>query len=284
LGDLGFDNLSIQAIIKLLKINLKPMLVYAAITPHPPIIVPGIGQEKDLAQVAKTIKSLEMMNRDLKKIKPDTVIVISPHAQISYFSFLINQSSILDGSFSGFGLNKKFKFNNDRDLVREIKNQVKDKGLEIKSVKDELDHGSLVPLYYLTQELKVDLVVLSFSMLSLNHHFKYGGLISEVIEKSDKKIAVIASGDLSHKITDDAPAGYSPYGAEFDKKLIKLLKLGNSYRIVNMEEELIDEAGECGLRSIVIALGCLGKVEFKFEELSYEAPFGVGYLTGRFNL
>jgi aromatic ring-opening dioxygenase LigB subunit len=42
---------------------------------------------------------------------------------------------------------------------------------------------------------------------------------------------------------------------------------------------LVQSAGECGLRSIVILMGALDGLKVKPEILSYEGPFGVGYLV-----
>ena len=47
-----------------------------------------------------------------------------------------------------------------------------------------------------------------------------------------------------------------------------------------MNPDLIREAGECGYLSIIILLGLLSEIKgSKFKSLSYEGPFGVGYLV-----
>jgi len=92
---------------------------------------------------------------------------------------------------------------------------------------------------------------------------------------------VIASGDLSHRLSPSAPAGYSPKGEIFDNLLKELLSSKDTSGILNLDKELVEEAGECGLRSIMILLGILEKQNYKFKLLSYEAPFGVGYMVTR---
>ena len=49
--------------------------------------------------------------------------------------------------------------------------------------------------------------------------------------------------------------------------------------ILNLDLDFVEAAGECGLRSILILLGALDGLNWKPEILSYEAPFGVGYLV-----
>jgi len=54
-------------------------IVFAAIAPHPPIILPSVGSEKDRIQVKKTINALEDLGKNLEKKNPDSIIISSPH-------------------------------------------------------------------------------------------------------------------------------------------------------------------------------------------------------------
>ncbi len=196
----------------------------------------------------------------------------------------ITASKELAGDFAQFGdLKTTMSFENDLEIVGAIKEAALKNSVPADLVDiPQLDHGSLVPLYYLTQNHRSTKVVpIAFSFMNLQTHFRFGQIIDETIKKSDKKIAVVASGDLSHRVTPDAPAGYSPRGKEFDEKLINLLEKNDSEEILSMNPGLIEEAGECGLRSIIILLGVLSGLKYKFAILSYEAPFGVGYLVAK---
>ncbi|MBD3244887.1 MAG: AmmeMemoRadiSam system protein B [Candidatus Moranbacteria bacterium] len=257
------------------------MLNYAAITPHPPIIIPGIGGKDNLEKVKATIDSLKILNKDFKKKNPDTIVIVSPHSKVDFNVFNLNLAEELVGDFSDFGLNRRIKFENDLDLASKIIKSSKDREIELNTHRSLLDHGVWVPLYYLTQDLNCKVINLSFCFKSLIEHYDFGRFLSEVFEKTGKKIAFVASGDLSHRLTPDAPAGFSQKGKEFDKKLIKFLKQKNKKGILNFDQNLIEEAGECGLRSIVILLGILDKKDYRVEVLSYEGPFGVGYLSAR---
>lgn len=256
------------------------MLNFACVTPHPPIIVPGIGKPEDLKLAKKTISAMEKLGTELEKEKPDTILLISPHAQMNYHTFVVNSAPKLAGSFLDFGLDMDFEFENNIDLVEDIVSAANDKNIPVHLHESFLDHGTLTPLYYLAKTIKPKLVQLAFSMMDYQKHYEYGKLIGEVLRKSKKKIAVVASGDLSHRLIPSAPAGYSPRGRDFDEKLIKLLSEEDVKGILNLDENLIGEAGECGLRSIIILLGILDG-NYKFDILSYEGPFGVGYLTAK---
>ena len=95
------------------------------------------------------------------------------------------------------------------------------------------------------------------------------------------RFAWIASGDMSHRLKEDGPYGLHPSGPKFDKKLITLLKKKDIQGILNLPERFVEEAGECGLRSFSMLLGALeaSKATWKLEILTYEGPFGVGYLV-----
>ena len=49
-----------------------------------------------------------------------------------------------------------------------------------------------------------------------------------------------------------------------------------------MDPVMVNEGGECGLRSIIIAMGSLDGYNISSQVLSYEGPFGVGYGVAMF--
>lgn len=258
------------------------MIQFAAITPHPPLIIPGIGKEDDLGQAEGTISAMKKLRDDIEKAGPDTIIVISPHAPVNYDRFVVNATPNLEGSFDRFGLHQNISYKNDLEFVGKLDSASTKENIPLYlNTGNMLDHGTLVPLYYLTQSIKPELVHLSFSYFDYGTHYRHGNLIGKVCEEIGKNIAIIASGDLSHRLDHGSPAGYSPRGKEFDETLIQILTEKDTSKIFELDDSFIEEAGECGLRSIIILLGALKGKRFYFEKLSYEAPFGVGYLTAR---
>jgi aromatic ring-opening dioxygenase LigB subunit len=264
------------------------MIRYAAITPHPPIIIPSIGRS-NLNLCRKTVNAMKAAGEKFRSVKADTVVLISPHGPVQYDKFIINYSSTLRGNLSSFGDHRKFIFENDRELIDEIIKSCRSAHLPVGPARElELDHGALVPLYYLVNEKDVSynprLIHMSFSMLPLDYHLRFGEVLGKVLQGSPKIISFIASGDLSHRVTPDAPAGYSPQGRIFDRTLADLLRRKNTKGILNLDPYLIEEAGECGLRSIIMLLGALGNLRWEVKSLSYEAPFGVGYMVVNLNI
>jgi AmmeMemoRadiSam system protein B len=262
------------------------MLSFAAFTPHPPILIPTIGKE-NTKRIQKTSDAMEKMGEKLYEAKPDTVIVISPHGALLSDAFSINLNPTYKSNLKEFGdFATAMEFKTDTALAFRIKELMEDKNIPLAMTSDQyLDHGAIVPLYFLAKKLPgISVLPVGYSMLDLKTHFNFGDFLKEIILNEEKKIAVVASGDLSHRLTKDAPAGYSPRGKEFDEKLAELITNKNIAGILGLDEAFIEEAGECGLRSLIILLGLLERINYTPELLSYEGPFGVGYLVANFKL
>lgn len=261
-------------------------LIFGAIVPHPPIIIPEVGAD-NLQKVEKTVAAMKELEGELYVMQPDVLVVISAHAPMSEEAFSLNLSPDFKGNLKEFGDQKtELKFACDIDLISKFKEKADDERIPLNmNSSSELDHGLTVPLYYLTQHLpQIKIVPVSYSMLDYQAHFDFGNIIRRVAQESNKRIAIIASGDLSHRLTQDAPAGFSPEGKAFDEKLQQALKEKNVKDILKFNPKLVQEAGECGLRSIIILLGALNELNYDVRQLSYEGPFGVGYLVTQFSL
>jgi len=259
-------------------------LVFAGACPHPPILIPTIGKD-NLHKIDGTVKALQKMEENLYAAKPDIIITISPHGIVLLDAFLINLCDKYESDFSQFGdFTTHLEFLPDLKFVEDLRSSEKARKTPLTVTSEpKLDHGVTVPLYYLTQHLhNFTIVPISYSLLDYPTHVEFGGMLKDQIFETNKRIAVIASGDMSHRLTKDAPAGYSPRGKEFDAKLIDLLKNKDLDGILNLDPELIEEAGECGLRSLLVLLGIIKKMNYQTNILSYEGPFGVGYLCADF--
>jgi len=262
------------------------MINFACFVPHSPILIPEVGKE-NLEKLKSTVDAYKHLEHDLYSSKPDIIIIISPHSNIlGGSSFTINQHPKLDVNFKEFGdLVTKLEFKNEIGFGYKIKESCEDYFPITLIAKQELDYGSGVPLLYLTEHLpNIRIVSIGYSDLSYQDHIKFGELIRKQINLSDKRIAVIASGDLSHKLHKDSPAGYSERAQEFDQELIKLVNDRQIEKLINLDPKLIAEAGECGFRSLLILLGIIKEINYQPVKLSYQAPFGIGYLVENFEI
>lgn len=263
--------------------------------PHPPIIMKEIGKGKE-KEIQKTIDSFKEITKEIKELKPNTIIVITPHGPMFRDAVALGYDDVLAGDMSKFNFyDFKIEKKNNKELVERIINKANIKNLvtvkldninsDIYNINKELDHGVLVPLYFIDKEYKdYNLVHITYGLLSNTELYEFGTIIQEVIEENSDNCIIIASGDLSHKLANDGPYDYSPSGIKFDSLLIKYLKDYDVEKIFNIDKTLIKEAGECGYNSVNIMLGTLDGYKVKSEVLSYEGPFGVGYAVVSFNL
>ena len=145
------------------------------------------------------------------------------------------------------------------------------------------DWGFNVPLHYLTKNLpNLEIKTKLTSLEPPERHFLQGKKLVKSLSHI-KRLAWIASGDMSHRLHKDGPYGFHPSGPKYDQEFITQLKRKSIPGIINLDSKLVEEAGECGLRSFCLLLGAIEESKTKWEPkiLSYEAPFGVGYLVAR---
>ena len=223
-------------------------IVFSAIVPHSPVLIPGIGKE-NTKRLKATLESFKRLEEDLYASKAETVIIISPHGEIQSNSFTMNLSPKFTGTFEEFGdFATKLKLNGDIGLAYKIREKLETKApLQLIS-EPKLDHGSSIPLYLLTQHLpKIKIIPLYYAGLDLEAHFNFGQLLRQELLAARERVAIIASGDLSHRLKKSAPAGYSPKGKKFDQKLIEYLSQSKGSEVIKMDHEFIRDARECGL-------------------------------------
>lgn len=253
-------------------------------------MVPEVGRGQDNG-VADTKNAILELGRRVKESGADTLVMISPHGTVFSDGIGINSVSELKGNLAQFDAAEvRFDLPNDLELVRKIEETASSKGLLVAGidtamadrfgVSTELDHGITAPLYFIREAgVHVPLVHVSMSLLPFPRLYSFGVAVREAAVELGEKVAVLASGDLSHRLTPDAPNGYHPSGQEFDHQLVELVSKADVEGICGLDPELVEKAGECGLRSIIMMLGALDGLDIKSEVLSYEGPFGVGYLV-----
>lgn len=256
--------------------------------PHPPIIIPDIGKGEE-KKIEATSLACNDIGREIADIKPDTIIIITPHGTMFSDAIAISDEEIISGDLSQFRCtNIKMNIPIDKQFNIKLGTAchlegipsvlVNSEFLDNYNVSYELDHGTIVPLYFINKYYNdYNIVHITYSMIGNINLFRFGMEIKRVVEELNRRAVIIASGDLSHKLKDEGSYSYSPYGEKFDKELLEMLEKGDVKGLFNMDKTMIEEAGQCGLNSIYILLGAMEGKEIKGKLLSYEGTFGVGY-------
>lgn len=251
--------------------------------PHPPLIVPQVGRGEE-KKIQKTIGAYGEAMRSVAAAKPDRVIVLSPHATAYSDYFHISPGSGASGSFAQFGApGAAFDIKYDKEFADALSSAARREGFPAGTQGErdrKLDHATMVPLYFLEQAMPLSdtkFVRIGLSGLSPAEHYKLGQLIKETDGKLGGTTAIIASGDLSHRLLADGPYGFNEEGPKYDARIMDVMGRGAFGELFDFPEELCEEAGECGQRSFIIMAGALDGDGVAAKKLSYEGPFGVGY-------
>lgn len=265
------------------------------VVPHPPLIIPSVGRGEERG-IQKTIDAYREIARRIAALRPETIVVSSPHAPLYRDGFHVTTDTVLNGSMEAFRapqttLSAKI----DTALADEIIQNAQQSGIVVapSTWRDhDMDHATFIPLYFIEQAYKeagispeYKVVRVGLSVLSPEVHRQFGHAIASAIDRTERRCVWVASGDLSHKLKVDGPYGYAPEGPELDKQLCDLFRSGALEKLFELDEYFCECAAECGVRSFQIMAAAL-EMEYpqgvSSELLSYEGPFGVGYAVAAF--
>lgn len=258
-------------------------LVFAGIAPHPPIMVPEVGRESSV-EVQNSINAMAELTARVISSKAETVVIISPHGPLEANAFIAYDGPKLFGDFANFRApTTSVHAELDEELLDQITRAAANEHLIVMRIRDfDLDHGTSVPLYFLQRNgWSGRVIALGYSFLPGEDHVRFGNCVRTAIEKLGRRVALIASGDLSHRLKPDAPAGYNPNAHLFDEEVVEAIRSCTTDRILNIDQDMRRAAGECGYRSLLVAIGATCDLDSNCEVISYEAPFGVGYLVAQ---
>ncbi len=257
------------------------MLLAGYMVPHPPIAVREVGKGEE-RKIQATLDSFAEVAKDIARIRPETILLTSPHAVLYRDYFHISPGSGAEGSLEAFGAGRvRFNVEYDKELAARIALEAErvgfPAGMEGERRKD-LDHGTMVPLYFINREYRdYRLVRIGLSGLSLQKHWEFGRLIQRAVNGIGRSCVFIASGDLSHCQKADGPYGYRPQGPLYDQKIMEVMGRGAFGELTGFQEGFLEESMECGHRSFTIMGGAFDGTALTVRRLSHEAVFGVGY-------
>ena len=256
-------------------------IVGAFMVPHPPMIVPDIGKGSE-NQVRDTINAYERVADEIAELRPQTIVISSPHSIMYSDYFHISPGKRATGSFANFRAQRvRFDESYDEELASEICRLADREEFPAGTLGErdrELDHGTMVPLWFIRNKYKEGKIVrLGLSGLPLADHYRLGMLIRDAAENLDRRVVYVASGDLSHKLQEYGPYGFAPEGPVYDERIMDVMGRSAFGELFDFDETFCDKAAECGHRSFVIMAGALDGQAVKTEKLSHEDVTGVGY-------
>lgn len=262
------------------------MIVFSAFVPHTPLLMETVGKEHR-KKLKKTIAAMQKLATGLGAAHPTTLVIISAHPTRHADAFSLTVHDPYRTDLSRFGdMGAERKFSPDLALIDTIQRTLRRQGIPVTLDTDHaLDHGASVPLLLLTEPMpQLRIVPITYAGLDPKAHVEFGRALKEVLTASQTRIAVIASGDLSHALTKASPEGERPEGKLFDAAVKSAVETMSLSPLLSLDPARVEAAAECAYRPLLILLGILEKTAVTTNVLSYEAPFGVGLLTARFHV
>lgn len=270
-------------------------IVASYLLPHAPVFIESIGGDQT-KHVIKTIEAYREVAKQISEIKPEIILMISPHGPIFTDAICIYDFEQYNGDLKAFGeFTLEYKVKKSKAFIEKLMMlNAKEEGYfyplnatQFRKFQFEpkLDHGITVPLHFILEALEAqtfECVAMSYGDLSYTTLMRHGALLSKIAEIINKRVVLIASGDMSHALKSDGPYRLHTDGPWFDKIMCDSIKQNQIYDVFLEDEQKIANAAECGLRSFAILAGSLNSHDVHSSLLGYEGPFGVGYLIASF--
>lgn len=257
--------------------------VGAGIVPHSPLLIPSIGKEYH-KETKKTQRAMETLVQELYALRPDCICVIHPHGTVPANVFPVQTASVFAADFSEFGdLVTNRTWPATTRLSHELLEHAEDHGFPARFMHTpQLSHDVAVPLqFFPTFEQRVGILPIGTSpTLDRQTHVYWGSLLGEIFHRSHERIVVLISAELSHHASAAASGGVRPEGERFDHEVQSLLRKKNlSLNLLGLNDELIELADACGYLPLLVWSGIMKRKNLAVRKLSYESPFGIGFLV-----
>lgn len=250
---------------------------------------PGMTAWADAAPPAQkeTLYGAYAQLRDkLARTGTEVLIVLTSEHWANFFldhigAFCVGRGDSFSGPIEPWLKVEKAKVKGDPELAREIIETCYENGFEPDySYELELDHGTMVPLHFLTPSMNLPIVPVMFNTLadpqpSARRCLELGRVIGKVAERSPRRIGLVATGGLSH---DPGERNHGVIDSNFDRRFLAEMAAGDSERLAKYTraEFAAEGAGAFELLSWVALCGALNGAKGKI--VAYEAvkPWATG--------
>jgi len=261
-------------------------IVYSAIVPHSPLLLPTIGKDA-YSTLQKTTDALATVRKAIEEKQVETLILLTTSDEHKKHSslFRILLPTEYTAEFTEFGdLMTTWSCPSDTVLAAEAKNDLARAEIKTTFKSDSLlDYPAGVPLFTLVKEGSLKIIVIQPAEVDLQSLFAFGQILHSTFQSSQKRIACIASGDLAHcgkkKSTHEH---YAKTCLPFDYMFLDALQKKRPEPLLSFDYKGSEKLGACALPVTVVLHGMLDQIDWTVSVLSYEAPFGVGYAVVEF--
>jgi len=253
-------------------------IVAALAAGHSPGIT-GWPEHAPPEQAERFFKGYEKLRETLIAARPDLLVVITPEHWANFF--LNNMPAFCIGVGEEFaGPLEEPKF------LRVPKTKVPGapgparKLLEAMSQEIDLafseelilDHGTMVPLHFVTPEMKLPVIPLIVNCLAhpmppLQRCYRMGEVLGETVRTWPERVALLATGGLSHW---PAMLEAGKINVEFDREFLRLFESGSAEKFTRYDDKEVEAQAGPGAHEIRTWVALAGALPgAKAEILSY---------------
>lgn len=144
----------------------------------------------------------------------------------------------------------------------------------------QLDHGTMVPLHFLTPQMSIPIVPIVFNTLAApvpapRRCFALGEVVGDVVRRSSQRIGVVATGGMSH---DPGERRHGFIDERFDRRFLGEMGEGDLIRLKSYKAADLAAAG-AGALELLSWIALAGATRgARGEVLAYEAvvPWATG--------
>ena len=270
-------------------------LIYACVAPHGGEIVPALAGRR-LSLFKPTRKGMLGLAKEMKKARPDTIIIASPHNLRLDRHIGVVTSEFSSGRVKERGREIRLRARCDVELAKRLATAAGSRGLPVVAANYgvfkgplsdmPMDWGTLIPLWFLLKgaRLKSRIVVVTPSReIPLAQNIEFGRVAAEVSAEGRARVAFVASADQAHAHRKGGPYGFDRRAAEYDRRVVESIGTGRLGEAVTaMEPEFVEGAKPDSLWQMAMLVGVLSVIPMEGELLSYQVPTYYGMLCASF--
>ena len=245
---------------------------------------PTLEQQKKLRREAEA--AFAALRTDLERSQPDVLIVVANDQFVNFFwnnipTFFVTLADEVQGQFT----RHKFHYRNHKELGREIVRAGMQHGIDFSFGEHvELQHTQNVPLYFLLPEPKIPILPIYVNTWvdpapTPKRCYQVGELIREVALTSPERVAILATGGLSH--FPGSPR-IGEIDTEFDHKLFEVMRQGKGSSLAEYSVDELLKAGDSEFLNWMVVVGAVGDAKATYTSYMPDSvATGWGFVSWR---
>ncbi|MBM3494907.1 MAG: aromatic ring-opening dioxygenase subunit LigB [Armatimonadetes bacterium] len=278
------------------RLRIGGMLVWACIAPHGGEVIPELATA-DPARMATTRQAMEELGRRCACVRPETIVVFTPHGICLDGRITISVADLAAGYLDGEnGVRIAMRMDVDNELSEAIAEECVPRGVPVAELgyRDggarlavfPLDWGVLVPMYFLgVQWPDAPRVVVACPDSSVGRSALtgFGEAVGSAARRIGRRVGVVCSADQGHGHSEDGPYGFARQSAPHDAAYCRAVADNALDRLLRWRNDRIEAAMTDSYRQTLMLYGALASASLKPELLSYEAPTYFGMACASFD-